>query len=75
LISTSLARIRFANRLALHHRIPVPVIPADVRESQKIECFGFSLFSLYPVQFGKSPELNPARLIWGQLWLARESAV
>ncbi len=55
-----------ADRLALHHKAPIPVLPADVRESQKIECFGFPFSSLYPVQFGKSPELNPARLIWVQ---------
>jgi hypothetical protein len=48
-----------ADRLALHHKVLIPVLPADVRESQKIECFGFAFSSLYPVPFGKSPELNP----------------
>jgi hypothetical protein len=38
-----------ANRLALHHEVPVPVLPADMRESQKIECFGFAFTSLFPV--------------------------
>jgi hypothetical protein len=52
-----------ADRLALHHKVLVPVLPADVRESQKIECFGFPFSSLCPVQFGKSSKLNPARLI------------
>jgi hypothetical protein len=55
-----------ADRLALHHKVPVPVLPADVRESQKIERFGFPFSSLYPVQLGKSPELNPARFVWVQ---------
>jgi hypothetical protein len=57
----------FADRLALHHKVPVPVLPADMRESQKIERCGFTFSSLYPVQLGKSPELNPARFIWVQL--------
>jgi hypothetical protein len=38
-----------ANHLALHHKVPVPVLPADMRESQKIECVRFSFTSLFPV--------------------------
>jgi hypothetical protein len=35
-----------------------------MRESQKIERLGLSFSSLFPVEFGKPPELNPARLVW-----------
>jgi hypothetical protein len=55
-----------ADRVALHREVPVPVLPADVRESQKIERFGLPFSSLFPVLFGKSPELNPARFVWVQ---------
>jgi hypothetical protein len=53
-----------AYRVALHREVPVPVFPADMRESQKVERFGFPFSSLFPVSFGKSPELNPARFVW-----------
>jgi hypothetical protein len=53
-----------ADRMALHGKSPVPVFPADVREPQKIECLRPSFSSLFPVLFGKSAELNPARLVW-----------
>jgi hypothetical protein len=53
-----------ADRVTLHRKVPVPVFPADMRESQKIERFGLPFSSLFPVLFGKSPELNPARLVW-----------
>ena len=53
-----------AYRLALHRKVPVPVFPADVRESQKIERFGLPFSSLFPVLLGKSPELDPARFVW-----------
>ena len=52
-----------ADRLALHSVTPFPVLPADVRESQKIERLGFPFSSLVPVDLGKPPELNPARLV------------
>jgi hypothetical protein len=55
-----------ADRVALNRKVPVPVLPADMRESQKIERFGLPFSSLFPVLFGKSPELNPARFIWVQ---------
>ena len=37
-----------------------------MREPQKIERFGLPFSSLGPVDFGKSPELNPARFVWVQ---------
>ena len=55
-----------ADRLSLHHKVPVPFLPADMREAEKVECLGFSFSSPFPVAFGKLPELNPARLIWVQ---------
>jgi hypothetical protein len=35
-----------------------------MRKSQKIERFGLPFSSLGPVDFGKTTELNPARLVW-----------
>jgi hypothetical protein len=54
----------FADRFALHGIAPLPVLPADVRESQKVERLGLAFTSLFPVDFGEPPELNPARLVW-----------
>jgi hypothetical protein len=34
-----------------------------VHESQKIKRLGLPFSSLFPVGFGKSPELNPARFV------------
>jgi hypothetical protein len=56
-----------ADRLALYRKVPVLVLPADVRESQKIKRLGLAFSSLVPVLFGKLPELNPARFVWVQL--------
>src|SRR5271157_1309242 len=53
----------FAHCLALYHEVPVPVCPADVRESQKVERFRFAFPSLFPIRFGEAPELDPARLV------------
>jgi hypothetical protein len=53
-----------AYRVALYRKFPVPVLPADVRESQKIERFGLLFSSPFPVSLGKSPELDPARFVW-----------
>ena len=53
-----------ADRFALYGKVPIPVFPADMRESQKIERLGLSFSSPFPVEFGKSPELNPARFVW-----------
>ena len=64
LISCNLARIRLLIVLRFSAKLPLPVFPADMRESQKIERFGLSFSSLFPVVLGKPPELNPARLVW-----------
>src|SRR6266404_4007930 len=53
----------FADRAALHGKVPVPVLPADVRESQKVERLGLTFPSACPVRLGTPPELDPARLI------------
>ena len=45
------------------HREPCSVLPADVRESQKVERLRLPFSSSFPVLFGKSAELDPARLI------------
>jgi hypothetical protein len=50
--------------LTLYRKVPVPVLPADVRETRKIKCFRLAFFSLFPVLLGKSPELDPARFLW-----------
>ncbi len=53
-----------AYRVALHRKVSVPVLPADMRESQKVERLGLPFSSLFPVLLGKSSELDPARFIW-----------
>ena len=53
----------FADRLAPHREPPYPILPADVREAEKIERVGFPFSSAFPVLFRKSAELDPARLI------------
>src|SRR5215471_20909073 len=52
-----------ADRLAPHHIAPIPVLPANLREPQKIERLGFTFSSLVPVDLGIPPELNPARFV------------
>jgi hypothetical protein len=52
-----------ADRVAFHRKVPVPVIPANMRESQKIERFRLPFSSLFPVSLSKSSELDPARFI------------
>jgi len=53
-----------ADRPAFDGKVPVPIFPADVRESQKVERVGLPFSSSSPVRPGKSPELDPARSIW-----------
>ena len=65
-MSSQLRPHALADRVALHRKVPVPVLPADVRESQKVERLGLPFSSLFPVLFGKPPELNPARFVWVQ---------
>jgi hypothetical protein len=45
------------------HREPGSVLPADVREAQKVERLRLSFSSSFPVLLGKPAELDPARLI------------
>ncbi len=52
------------DRVTLHREIPVPSLPADMRESQKVECFRLPFSSVFPVVFGTPPELDPARFGW-----------
>ena len=53
----------FADRLPLHGKLPPPVLPADMREAQKVERLRLTFPSPFPVEFGKRPELNPARFV------------
>ena len=53
----------FADRLPLHGKLPPPVLPADMREAQKVERLRLTFSSSFPVEFGKRPELNPARFV------------
>jgi hypothetical protein len=57
----------FAGRLALHGKVPLPVCPADVRETQKVERFGLAFPSSFPALFGIPPELDPARFVGMEL--------
>src|SRR5215467_4923207 len=50
-----------ADRLAPYRERPLPVPPAHVRESQKVERFWLSFPSPFPFHFGIPPELDPAR--------------
>src|SRR5208337_3539846 len=52
-----------ADGLALHGKGPLPVLPADMREAQKVERLRLAFSSAFPAEFGISPELNPARFI------------
>src|ERR1035441_5574059 len=54
-----------ADCLTLYRKVPVPVLPADVREAQKIKRFRLTLPSSFPVLFGKSPELAIRRVLSG----------
>jgi hypothetical protein len=51
------------DRLPLHGKLPSPVLPADMREAQKVERFRLAFSSTFPVQLGKRPELDPARFV------------
>src|ERR1035437_5303235 len=52
-----------ADRLAFHGKLPPPVLPANVREAQKVERLRLTFSSSFPVELGKRPELNPARFV------------
>ena len=53
-----------ADRQASHRESPQSVLPADVREAQKVERLRLPFSSSFPVLFGKPAEFDPARLIW-----------
>jgi hypothetical protein len=52
-----------ADGLTLHGKFPVPVFPADVRETQEVERLGLVFSSSFPALSGEPPELDPARFI------------
>ena len=52
-----------ADGLALHGKVPLPVLPADMRAAQKVERFRLAFSASLPVQLGVPPELNPARFV------------
>ena len=53
-----------ADRQASHRESPHSVLPADVREAQKVERLRLPFSSSFPVFFGKPAEFDPARLVW-----------
>src|SRR5260370_21075699 len=53
-----------ADRPALYGEVPVPVFPADMRETQKAERLWLDFSFSFPVLFGKSSELDQARFLW-----------
>src|SRR5215469_6786706 len=55
------------DRLAPNCKPSKAVLPADMREAQKIKRFGLTFPSSFPVLFGVPPEFDPARLIRVQL--------
>jgi len=60
---SQLASHAFADRFAPYHESPKTVLPADVREAQKVERLRLPFSSTFPVLLGKPAELDPARLI------------
>ena len=62
-----------ADRCAPHREVPFPVLPADVRESKKVERLRFAFPCSFPVLFGKPPELdqNPYDPSWKPYLLRR----
>src|SRR5215471_13028730 len=64
-----------ADRLAPHRIAPLPVLPADMREPQKIERLGLAFSSLVPVDLGMPPELHPARFVGGAVPARTAAAV
>ncbi len=47
----------------LHRKFPVSVLPADMREAQKIERVRLTFSPSFPILFGKLPELDQTRLV------------
>ena len=48
----------------LHLEFPILASSADVRQSQEIERLGWSLSMVFPILFGKSPELDQPCFLW-----------
>src|SRR6516225_2301569 len=51
------------DRPALQGKVPLPVLPADMREAQKVERFRLPFSPVFPILFGVPPELDLARLV------------
>src|SRR5262252_1165009 len=51
------------DRPALHGKVPLPVLSADMRKAQKVERLRLPFSSWFPVSLGIPPELDPARLV------------
>jgi len=51
------------DRRALHGKVPPPVLPADMREAQKVERLRLAFSASFPAEFGVPPELDPARFV------------
>ena len=54
----------FPDGLLPYGKVPVPGLPADMREPQKIERLRLAFSSPFPIWSGEPPELNPARFTW-----------
>jgi hypothetical protein len=54
----------FADRHASHRVMTFPILPADMRETKKVERLRFAFPSSFPALFGEPPELDQARLVW-----------
>ena len=53
-----------ARRFPQDHKAPLLTrLPAQVRETEKVERLRFLLSTLFPISFGMSPKLNQARLV------------
>jgi hypothetical protein len=50
--------------VTLYREVPVPVLPADMREAQKVERFRLPFSSPFPASLGTSSEVDPARFVW-----------
>ena len=57
---SQLASYAFADRFAPYHEAPETVLPADVREAQKVERLRLPFSSTFPVLLGKPAEVEPS---------------
>src|SRR5713226_5542815 len=56
-----------SHRLPKHRECPFLRLPADMRETEKVECLGLTVASPSPVLYCIPPELDEARLLRMQL--------